>query len=84
MIKHLHLSNTLSVAAFNFINNFLANELDCIHLNRIFSWLDKDRNGVLSREEMLRGYSEVYGEAVAIPIVDEVFTKLDTDKNGVV
>jgi|JI6StandDraft_1071083.scaffolds.fasta_scaffold04548_5 hypothetical protein len=32
---------------------------------------------------MLRGYSEVYGEAVAIPIVDQVFCKLDTDHNNV-
>lgn len=83
MIRSIYLTNTLSLVAFNFINNFLANELDKRELNRIFHWLDRDRNGVLSRDEMLRGYSEVYGEAVALSIVDDIFRKLDTDHSGV-
>jgi Ca2+-binding EF-hand superfamily protein len=47
----------LGLVAFNFINNFLASEKDRRKLSLIFDYLDQNRDGVLNREELLKGYA---------------------------
>ena len=46
--------------------------------------LDTNGDGVLSYEEIARGYDLVYGQAVGDAVAEETFAKLDLNQNGII
>ena len=50
-------------------------------LKKAFRKLDKNRDGVLSRDELLAGYQDVYGD-LAEEYVDNIMKAADADGNG--
>ena len=44
--------------------------------------MDTDKNGVLTREELIEAYSERYGNSKAEREVDSLLQAWDVDKNG--
>lgn len=46
--------------------------------------LDTNGDGVLSYDEIARGYDMVYGTAVGDAVAEETFTKLDLNQNGII
>ena len=44
--------------------------------------MDKNGDGTLSMQELIDGYSEIYGKAMAEQIAKETFEKLDINQNG--
>ena len=51
------------------------------HLREAFKKLDTNNDGVLSREELLQGYKESYGEMAEVE-VDRIMAVADADQNG--
>lgn len=51
-----------------------------------FKSIDKDSNGTISKDELLKGYMEIYkGKMLEYEIIKEVegiWDKVDLDKNG--
>ena len=49
-------------------------------MKREFEYLDENKDGVLSYEELLKGYSKIYGsELEAEKVVEKIFTLIDMD-----
>jgi len=44
--------------------------------------LDQNSDGVLSLEELISGYSSIYGKELAKKIAEETFSKLDINHSG--
>jgi Ca2+-binding EF-hand superfamily protein len=52
-------------------------------LNQVFHILDTNGDGVLSFEEISKGYQTVYGPSVGQAVAEETFAKLDLNNNGI-
>ena len=63
------------------VNNCVSKEEKTELLKQFTAW-DKNSDGVLSKEEIYDGYKTCYGELQAQQMVDEIFAKIDLDKNG--
>ena len=50
-------------------------------LQRAFKALDKNSDGTLSREELIEGYRNIYGE-MADQEVDKILERVDADGSG--
>lgn len=50
----------------------------------IFKVLDKDGNGVLTKDEIYRGCKQLYSPEVAKTMVDKVFDNVDIDVGGTI
>ena len=72
----------LQEAAVAFIVNQLVSKEETEELRRIFVNLDSNCDGVLSREELESGLIQYYGGDKAKKQTDEIFRKVDADKNG--
>ena len=51
-------------------------------LEKIFRSMDKDGNGTLDREEVLKGYEEHFGVQITEEQVDAMFKAVDLDGNN--
>jgi len=51
-------------------------------LEKIFRSMDKDGNGTLDRQEVLKGYEEHFGVAITEEEVDAMFKSVDLDGNN--
>ena len=69
-------------AAVAFIVNQLVSKEETEELRKIFVELDANCDGVLSREEIETGLVKYYGGDKAKEVTDEIFLKVDADKNG--
>lgn len=50
-----------------------------------FQKLDLNHDGQLSREELIAGYEQYFGEAANVELeVDKIMEKVDTDKSGTI
>ena len=47
----------------------------------MFAKLDKNKDGLLSRQELIDGFREIYGEVVELEI-DEIMALADLNGNG--
>ena len=52
-----------------------------IDLQKAFKVLDKDNDGVLSKDELAQGYEKYFGQDAA-EMVDRIFVKADIDGSG--
>jgi calcium-dependent protein kinase len=53
-------------------------------MQEAFKSIDTDNSGTLSREELIEGYSKLFGEEVEDieTEVDRIMTEVDTDHSG--
>ena len=65
-----------------YIVSQLMDEKEKKELQRMFKALDKDGNGMLDRQELIDGYEMIFGEAVDLEKIDEIFRTVDTDNSG--
>lgn len=82
--KNIVIRNNMATAAVSFISNYLSTQEEKEKLNQVFNMLDTDGDGVLSFDEIARGYDIVYGQAVGDAVAEETFTKLDLNQNGII
>ena len=69
--------------------SYLANQLSTQDekqkLTEIFKAFDKNNDGVLSRNELIQGYTKLYGSAERATLeVDNILEKVDLNKNGAI
>ncbi|MEM1003487.1 MAG: EF-hand domain-containing protein [Bacteroidota bacterium] len=53
-------------------------------MERIFAQMDKNNDGMLSKEEIKDGYEEHFGMAIDDDEIDKMFAAIDTDGNGTI
>lgn len=80
-LKAFQAGQVLQQAALTFIVSQLATNEEVKDLKKAFQKLDLNKDGKLSREELLAGYSENYGE-LAEEYVDKIMQAADADGNG--
>ena len=68
-------------AAMTFIVSQLSNKQELLEIQRAFQAIDKNSDGKLTREELIEGYTKMYGE-MAEEEVDKIMKLADFDGNG--
>lgn len=81
-LKELNIGSHFGIAVINLINNHYSSSEEKDKLEEIFKFLDTNGDGVLSKDELVEGYSKIYGRASAEQIASETFAKLDVNNNG--
>jgi len=81
-MKKFHAGRKLQQAALTYIVNYLLSKEEKNELLVTFQTLDKNGDGVLSREEIYEGYKDILGEVEAQKEVDRIMEKADIDKSG--
>ena len=51
-------------------------------LQAVFNQLDKNRNGSLSKEELIEGYKNIYGDDFNVEEVQALIEMADSDGSG--
>lgn len=76
-------SSTMQKAIFSFISMHLASKEDLTELAKVFAKMDENGDGKLSKEEMLKGYKDIYPE-LSNPeeLIDKIYKEYDTDGTG--
>lgn len=75
--------NKLKQAILEFIALFITTEQERQKLEESFRALDKDNNGVLSFDELVEGYSQVYGNVeVAKQLATNIMVEADLNQSG--
>lgn len=64
-MKSFNLGNQFGVAVVNLINNHFSSSEEKDKLEEIFKFLDANGDGVISKQELLDGYSKIYGQTMA-------------------
>ena len=73
----------LQQAAFMYIGSQLLGKKERNNLIQIFTALDIDADGKLSRDELIEGYKMIYGNQEQIIIeVNTIMKEVDADHNG--
>ena len=81
-LKEINVTNNFGLAVVNFVSNHLSSNEEKEKLEEIFKYLDENGDGVLSSEELVEGYSKLYGRELGTKIAEETFAKLDVNHNG--
>ena len=72
-------------AVVQFLANQLANKEEKAKLTEIFKSFDKNHDGILSKQELVQGYTQLYGSAERAAIeVEQVLKKVDLNGNGTI
>ena len=71
-------------ATITFIATQLITKEDKRELEKVFLHFDKNRDGRLSREEIIDGYEEYYGTPPKMDDIDKLFSSIDTDGSGTI
>jgi calcium-dependent protein kinase len=53
-------------------------------MEEIFAAMDKNNDGMLSKEEIKEGYEEHFGQAIDDDEIDKIFDAIDTDRSGAI
>eukprot|EP00830_Metopus_es_P016095 TRINITY_DN4873_c0_g1_i1.p1 TRINITY_DN4873_c0_g1~~TRINITY_DN4873_c0_g1_i1.p1 ORF type:complete len:354 (-),score=73.68 TRINITY_DN4873_c0_g1_i1:9-1070(-) len=84
-LRSFHTQDMLQKAVLTFIASQLVEQEQELPLRRIFSIFDYDKDGQITKEELLSGYESLnFNADIASREVDEVFNNVDLNKNGVI
>eukprot|EP00830_Metopus_es_P017914 TRINITY_DN6067_c0_g2_i2.p1 TRINITY_DN6067_c0_g2~~TRINITY_DN6067_c0_g2_i2.p1 ORF type:complete len:423 (+),score=78.40 TRINITY_DN6067_c0_g2_i2:63-1271(+) len=82
-LKNFHTEQKLQQAALMYIATQLLTKKERDELQQTFMALDKNADGKLSRDELIEGYTIIYGDKLrAVKEVDALMEKVDIDHNG--
>lgn len=81
-LKHFRGDIKLKQAVSTFITTQLLSKEELEHYRNLFSEIDKNGDGTLSREEMITGLSKTMPLEEATVEVDRIMEQVDTDKSG--
>jgi calcium-dependent protein kinase len=65
-----------------YISSKYAQKDEVQQLANVFSRLDKNKDGYLSKEELMNGWQDVYGSAVSEQEIDSIMSAADADQSG--
>jgi calcium-dependent protein kinase len=81
-LKTFHSSVKLKEAVLTFITTMILTAQDTDEMREVFSSIDKNHDGKLSRQELLDEYASIKSLEEATQEVDRIFETVDTDKSG--
>lgn len=71
-------------ATITFIATQLISKEDKRELEKVFIHFDKNKDGRLSKEEIIQGYEEYYGTQPKLDEIDKLFESVDSDGSGTI
>ena len=71
-------------ATITFIATQLISKEDKRELEKVFLHFDKNKDGRLSKQEIIEGYEEYYGTPPKVDEIDKLFSSIDTDGSGTI
>ena len=71
-------------ATITYIATQLISKEDKRELEKVFIHFDKNKDGRLSKEEIIQGYEEYYGTPPKIDEIDKLFASVDSDGSGTI
>ncbi|MCQ2821241.1 MAG: protein kinase [archaeon] len=83
-MKKFNRNKKIESAAVSFIVNNLISKEEKKDLAELFKSWDLNGDGVLNRDEIMRGYKNTYGNTVKEEEIDEMIRSVDTDGNGTI
>lgn len=81
-LKDFRASAKLQEAAISFIASHLTTSDERKQLMKTFTNLDKNGDGLLSKEEIIEGYTKTMGKKKAEIEVEAIFERIDSDQSG--
>lgn len=81
-LMHFHSHNMMKAATLTFIGSQILSKEEREELARVFKKLDKNGDGMLSKEEIKEGYIVHFGKLISDKEVDTMFDAVDTDQSG--
>lgn len=83
-LQSFNASNKLASAALTFMTTHMISTEETRELQKTFEALDTTKDGRLSREELLDGYTKIMGAVAAELEVERIMNSVDVDKNGTI
>lgn len=83
-LKNFRAGQKLKQATLTYIVSQLSTKEETEEMERIFAQMDKNNDGMLSKEEIKDGYEEHFGMAIDDDEIDKMFAAIDTDGNGTI
>ena len=69
----------------SFLATQLSNKEEKAKLTEIFKSFDRNHDGILSREELIQGYTQLYGSSDRAAIeVEQILARVDINGNGTI
>ena len=81
-LKKFRIKNKLGHAIWIFLVQNLATNDEHKKLLKLFEALDKDRNGILNKEELIQGYKQILNAPDAAKAVETMMSIVDINKSG--
>lgn len=81
-LKNFQSMNKLRDAVHTFVTTQLIESKDIAELREVFRKIDKNGDGILTRQELLEEYIKQKGSEEAQAEVDKIMSEVDTDNNG--
>lgn len=83
-MKKFRADHKLQKATLTFIASQLSTKSERDEMMNVFKAIDTDNNGALSREELINGFSQIFGEGQENieEEVDKIMSNVDTDHSG--
>lgn len=83
-LRNFQSMNKLRDAVHTFVTTQLIESKDVAELREVFRKIDKNGDGILTRQELLEEYSKHKGPEEAQAEVDKIMSEVDTDNNGTI
>ncbi|CAI2359896.1 unnamed protein product [Moneuplotes crassus] len=84
-LKKFTSERKLEIAVISYIANFVASSQNNQVMRDTFQMLDKDNDGVLSKQELINGLTKVFGkQAFLHEEIDQLLDNIDLNGNGVI
>jgi len=83
-LQSFNAQSKLKQATFAFIVSQLLSKNEREQVDKVFRAMDRNGDGVLTKEEIKAGYLEYFGRSLNDPEIDEMFKKVDVDGNGAI
>lgn len=80
-LKNFNIEKKLQQATITYLVSQLAQKEDLIELQKAFKALDKNSDGKLSRDELVDGYRQIFGD-MAEEEVDKILARVDANGSG--
>ena len=83
-LKNFRAGEVMKKATLTFIIQQLSSKDETEEMERIFAQMDKNNDGMLSKQEIKEGYEENFGVVIDDEEIDKMFAQIDTDGNGTI
>ena len=81
-LQNFNASSKLKQATYAFIASQLLSKNEKEQIDKVFRAMDENGDGVLTKEEIKKGYQDYFGRTLNDTEIDDMFAKVDADNSG--